>query len=312
MRTTSFHSVINNNMTQIFDFKITSTSFYDLILTNSDADIIHAERDLNFTEIFLNHSAVVFELAFCTQVVLKKKQLVFYSYCQCDFHSLNKSIALDPFNSICYSNPDVHVAAWYDWFFDLISQHTPRIVTPIFKEGSKKDVKNYRPINILSVCSKVLEKFIFNCLAGLYLSTISNSQFGFFKEGPQSCILFAVSPTFTPPSVTPVVQSFLFCLIFRRHSTRSNTMFYYANSSVLVYQGKCTYFWLTTFQIALNPGRLMSPFLPRASSPQESHKARYSGRFFSSVFFSLALLFADDLELIWKYMTMPLFMTSIS
>ena len=112
-------------MKQIIDFKTTLTSTYDLILTNSDADIIHAERDLKFTENFSNHCAVVFELAFCTQVS-KMKQLVFYSYCRCDFDSLNKSIALDPFNPICYSNQDVHVAAWYDWFFDLISQHTPR------------------------------------------------------------------------------------------------------------------------------------------------------------------------------------------
>ena len=44
--------VINNNMKQIIDFKTTSTSIYDLILTNSDADIIHAERDSNFTENF--------------------------------------------------------------------------------------------------------------------------------------------------------------------------------------------------------------------------------------------------------------------
>ena len=116
--------VINNNMKQIIDFKTTSTSIHDLILTNSDADIIHAERDSNFTENFSNQYAVVFELAFCTHV--SKKQLVFYSYCRCDFDSLNKSIALDPFNPICYCNPDVHVAAWYEWFFDLISQHAPR------------------------------------------------------------------------------------------------------------------------------------------------------------------------------------------
>ena len=61
-------SLVINNMKQIIDFKTTSTSIYDLILTNSDADIIHAERDSNFTENFSNHYAVVFELAFCTQV----------------------------------------------------------------------------------------------------------------------------------------------------------------------------------------------------------------------------------------------------
>ena len=61
-------NVINNNMKQIIDFKTISTSIYDLILTNSDADILHAERGLNFPENFSDHYADVFELAFCTQV----------------------------------------------------------------------------------------------------------------------------------------------------------------------------------------------------------------------------------------------------
>ena len=51
---------------------------------------------------------------------------LFYSNCGSDFYSPNKSIALDPFSPICYSNPDNHVAAWYDLSFDLTSQYTPR------------------------------------------------------------------------------------------------------------------------------------------------------------------------------------------
>ena len=35
-------------------------------------------------------------------------------------------------------------------------------VTPIYKQGSKNDVDNYRPISVLPVISKILEKHVFN------------------------------------------------------------------------------------------------------------------------------------------------------
>ena len=42
-------------------------------------------------------------------------------------------------------------------------------VTPIFKKEDKQLVKNYRPISLLPICGKLLEKLIFNSLY-LYLS----------------------------------------------------------------------------------------------------------------------------------------------
>ena len=41
-------------------------------------------------------------------------------------------------------------------------------VAPIFKKGNKQLIKNSRPISILPVCGKILEKIIFN---NLYLSS---------------------------------------------------------------------------------------------------------------------------------------------
>ena len=35
-------------------------------------------------------------------------------------------------------------------------------VTPIFKKGDKQLIKNYRPISLLPICGKILEKIIFN------------------------------------------------------------------------------------------------------------------------------------------------------
>ena len=50
-------------MKKTIDFRLTSTSINDLMLTNSDADIIHAERDLKVTEHFSSHYAVVFRVS---------------------------------------------------------------------------------------------------------------------------------------------------------------------------------------------------------------------------------------------------------
>ena len=54
-------------------------------------------------------------------------------------------------------------------------------VTPIFKKGDKQLIKNYRPISLLPICGKILEKIIFNQLYS-YLHTnnlITKNQSGF-------------------------------------------------------------------------------------------------------------------------------------
>ena len=37
-------------------------------------------------------------------------------------------------------------------------------VIPIHKGGSKQDINNYRPISLLSICDKIIEKLIHNRL----------------------------------------------------------------------------------------------------------------------------------------------------
>ena len=54
-------------------------------------------------------------------------------------------------------------------------------VTPIFKKGDKQLIKNYRPISLLTICGKILEKIIFNNLYA-YLhrnNLIAKNQSGF-------------------------------------------------------------------------------------------------------------------------------------
>ena len=54
-------------------------------------------------------------------------------------------------------------------------------VTPIFKKGDKQLVKNYRPISLLPICGKILEKIIFNHLYSYLITNklITNNQSGF-------------------------------------------------------------------------------------------------------------------------------------
>ena len=54
-------------------------------------------------------------------------------------------------------------------------------VTPVFKKGDKQLIKNYRPISLLPICGKILEKIIFNQLYKYFNENnlITKNQSGF-------------------------------------------------------------------------------------------------------------------------------------
>jgi len=59
-------------------------------------------------------------------------------------------------------------------------------IKPLFKKGDRKDVKNYRPISILSVFSTPLEKLMHNRLL-LFLkrhNILTCEQHGFMESKP--------------------------------------------------------------------------------------------------------------------------------
>ena len=56
------------------------------------------------------------------------------------------------------------------------------LVSPIFKTGDKSQVKNYRPISLLCVISKVLERLIYKHLLDFASKSLSSFQFGFRKN----------------------------------------------------------------------------------------------------------------------------------
>jgi hypothetical protein len=78
------------------------------------------------------------------------------------------------------------------------------LITPIFKSGDKSSVRNYRPISLLCVISKVLErmtKFVSNFL--------SHSQFGFRPKHSTTQQLLAflscIQDSFSSNSQTDVI-----------------------------------------------------------------------------------------------------------
>lgn len=67
-------------------------------------------------------------------------------------------------------------------------------VSPIFKEGDKNDVSNYRPVSILCAISKIFERLVFNMLFDQIKSEIHHSQHGFFaKRSTQTNLMEYVS-----------------------------------------------------------------------------------------------------------------------
>ena len=58
------------------------------------------------------------------------------------------------------------------------------LIRPIFKPGDKHDAKNYRPISLLCVVSKVLERLVFDHMIDFVRGSVSTSQFGFYKVVP--------------------------------------------------------------------------------------------------------------------------------
>ena len=79
-------------------------------------------------------------------------------------------------------------------------------VTPIFKKGDKQLIKNYRPISLLPICGKNVEKIIFNNLYS-YLDAnnlITKKQSGFRPgETPQQTNYYILLMKSIRPSRTP-------------------------------------------------------------------------------------------------------------
>ena len=59
-------------------------------------------------------------------------------------------------------------------------------IRPVPKMGSQTEVPNYRPISLLSITSKILEKIVFNNVIEFIREKLNDQQFGFLKR--RSCL----------------------------------------------------------------------------------------------------------------------------
>ena len=66
------------------------------------------------------------------------------------------------------------------------------MVTPVHKGGSKLDMTNYRPISVLPICSKILEKLMLTRLLDFLdrNNIIYKHQFGFQKNKSTTRVCF--------------------------------------------------------------------------------------------------------------------------
>jgi len=78
----------------------------------------------------------------------------------------------------------IHQSLLLDW--------KTHIISPVYKSGNKSAVNNYRPISLLCVVSKVLERIIFNKISDFITIAISPNQFGFLcgRSCTQQLLLF--------------------------------------------------------------------------------------------------------------------------
>ena len=55
-------------------------------------------------------------------------------------------------------------------------------VIPVYKKGDKENIENYRPISILPVFPKALERIMYNCLYEYFMNInlLDEHQFGFY------------------------------------------------------------------------------------------------------------------------------------
>ena len=64
-------------------------------------------------------------------------------------------------------------------------------VIPLFKSGHHRSIPNYRPISVLSIFSKLLERAVYNCIIN-YINksnVIFDNQYGFRKKHSTSLAL---------------------------------------------------------------------------------------------------------------------------
>ena len=86
------------------------------------------------------------------------------------------------------------------------------LVSPISKDGNKTEVKNYRPVTLPNILSKVFEKLVLKFFAEHSLNNITSCQFGFVPR--RSVILQLILSLFNIFENLSASEEFSFLLLF--------------------------------------------------------------------------------------------------
>ena len=111
------------NLKQYIDFNTTKKSCLDLVLCNEDPIINDTTLGGNLSR-FSDHFPITINVSIKSKVS-ENSSTRYFSYCNCNFDSLNEAIIANPFKPYCYSNVDVNTNLWYEWILKLIEIHVP-------------------------------------------------------------------------------------------------------------------------------------------------------------------------------------------
>ena len=109
------------------------------------------------------------------------------------------------------------------------------IVTPVFKSGSKSDPSNYRPISVLPVFAKILEKAVHEMVYNFLLQhkLLSPYQSGFRPLHSTATSLIDITNTILHNIDKGKLTGLAFLWIYLRLSIPSTTIYYLRNWLVL-------------------------------------------------------------------------------
>lgn len=184
-------------------------------------------------------------------------------------------------------------------------------ITPIYKNGKKEDIKNYRPVSITCAISKIFEKIMLKKIESLTHGLIANQQHGFAKRKSVLTNLseytnFLSNNITNSGQVDAVYTDFAKAFDKVDHIRLVNKLKRYPINN-------CTLAWILSFiegraqSVCIN-GIKSRTIIPSSSVPQ--------GCILSPALFSLFindlpsllkcnnLLFADDLKLFQKIVTL--------
>ena len=183
------------------------------------------------------------------------------------------------------------------------------IVSPIFKDNDRKEVSNYRPVTLLNIVSKLFEKFMFGALMKAFGAEISNYQCGFrTKRSVVVQLLYSLTQIYkmigSAHSVN-FLDLFDFSKAFDKikHSQLLRKLLH-LDFSEGVFELVRDYLSGRTQKVKINNVK-SEPLVITAGVPQGSVLGPllfliYINDLPNVVFSSLALLFADDLKMIFN------------